>query len=430
MALNLPSSISEIYTKLANDVKSGINKSNPFKQYSLVKAILAAFAGRIWDVYKKIEAFIDEMFDDTRDITLDRECADYGITRKPATIATGEISVTGTAGETVPEDTEFSFNSLVYKVDSDTEITAKALAVTMTYDSGIVTVTFSVDHGLGTGQEFTVSGAGNSELNITAEVRVLTATSLEYDADIAGSGSDSGTASYDNAVCPVTSDGYGEDYNRNSGEVLTIGSSIENIDNDAVVTYDSIIGGTDIEDDETLRARLQYRKKNPASHFNTAEVTAIFLALSWVKRVFVERVTPAVGEATIYLVKEDNGIPSASEISEAEDYFEPYLPVNTDFTLIHLAAPTDYPIAFEFSALDPDTTTMRAAIEANLEALFLEQSEVGVTIPEDRYRGIIANTVDPQSLERVSSFTLAGPSGDIDPDDDELPTYDGTTWSI
>ncbi len=431
MSLNLPSNITGIFTKLANDVKSLINKANPFKQNSLTKAILAAFAGRIWDYYKQIEAFIDQMFDDTRTgVYLEREAADYGITRNPATIATGYISVTGTAGETVPQDTEFIINSLVYTVDSDTDIVANSESVTASYDGGVCTLTFSSDHGLGTGQEIVVSGMSNSELNGTFEVSVLSATTLSYSADIVGSGSDSGTAAYDNVQVPVTSDGYGEDYNLNSGEVLTIGSSLENIDSEAVVVYNGITGGTDEEDDEDLRSRLQQRKKNPAAFFNVAEVEARFLTLSWVKRVFIKRVTPGVGEATIYLVKEDNGIPTAGEISAAETFFEPYLPINCDLTIIHIEAPTDNPVAFTFSALSPDTSTMRAAIEANLEALFLERSEVGETITEAVYLGIIANTVDPNTLDRAVSFTLDSPTGDIDPADDELSTYDGTTWSI
>jgi uncharacterized phage protein gp47/JayE len=439
MSLNLPSNITGIYTKLANDVKSLITKANPFKKNSLTKAILVSFAGRVWDYYKQVEAFIDQMFDDTRTgIYLERECADYGITRNSATVAKGNISVMGTAGETVPLGTEFIINSLVYTVDTDTDISEKSYYVVAAYDDGVVTLTFYSDedhktlvaHGLGTGQEITVSGMSNSELNGDFEVSVLSATTLSYTADIAGSGSDSGISTYSNAVVAVTSDGFGEDYNLGSGEVLTIGASLENIDNEAVVVYTEITGGTDEESDTDLRPRLQQRKKNPSSFFNSAEVEARFLTLSWVKRVFIKRVTPAVGNATIYLVKEDNGIPSAGEITTAKAFFEPYLPINCDFTIIIVSAPSENAIAFTFSALDPDTSTMRAAIEANLEALFLERSEVGETITEAAYLGVIANTVDPSTLERVSTFTLDSPSGDIDPDDDELSTYDGTTWSI
>lgn len=429
--LNIPSSIAAIYTKLSNDVKSLINKSNPFKNKSLTKAMLAAFAGRAWDVYKQIEAFVDECFDDTRDVTLERECADYGIIKKTAEVAKGNISITGTAGETVPKDKKYYINSLAYIVDANTNITAKSLAVTIAYDDGIVTVTFLVAHNLGTSQKIIMSGCSNPNLNGSdLEVRVTGALTLEYDADIAGTGTDSGTCAYNNAVCAVTSEGFGEDYNRNAGEILTVETTIDNIDDDAVVVYEGITGGLDEEEKETLRGRLQQRKKNPAAYFNEAEVETLFLNFSWVKRVFIKRCTPLKGEATIYLVKEDNGIPSAGEIQDAKDYFEEYLPIDKDYDLIHVEAPVALSEPFVFTALSPDTSTMRTAIEANLEALFVEQSEVGVTISEDVYRGVIANTIDPQSLQKVTSFTLTSPSGDIDPDDDELPIYGGTTWSI
>jgi len=430
MSYSFPTSISSIYRKLSNDVKNGIKKSNPFRTYSLTKAILAAFAGRIWDVYKQIEAFIDEMFDDTRDTTLLRECADYGLTQNPATVATGYISVFGTAAEIVPINTQYIINSLVYKVDSNTTITQKTPAVTLAYNANVVTATFVSDHGLGTGQEVTFSGAALAALNIAADVSVVSAKIVTYTAVAGGSGSDTGVATYSNALTPITSVGYGEDYNLNSGEVLTISGSLEDIDDDAVVTYDGITGGVDLEDPEDMRVRLQYRKKNPVTFFNTSQVTGIMSTLSWVARVFIKRITPAVGYATIYLVKADNEIPSDAQITAAQTFLDDYLPINCDETLIIVAKPTANEIEFEFSALDPDTTTMRAAIEANLEAMFLERSDVGVTITEAAYLGVIANTVDPQTLSRVTTFTLDAPSGDIDPEDDELSTYDDTTWSI
>lgn len=431
MSFNLPTSISSIFTKLANDVKGLISKSNPFKNKSLTKAILTAFAGRIWDVYKQIEAFIDEMFDDTSsEFYLVREASDYGMEKTPATVATGYISVVGDEGKTIPKDAEFSIDSKVYIVDSDTDITEKTPAVTLAYDAGVVVATFAADQGLGTGQEINISGASETSLNGDFEISVLTAKTVQYSADVAGSGSDSGTATYNNALVPVTSNGYGDEYNLNSGEVLTIGSSIAGVDNEAVVIYDGITGAVDIEDTEDLRSRLQYRKKNPASFFNESQVRSKFLELSWVKKVFIKRCTPEVGQAKIYLVKENNEIPSESEIDDAKDFFESYLPINTDYDLIDVDAPDALAVPFVFSALDPDTSTMREAIEANLAALFLERADVDVDMLEAVYNGVIANTIDPDTLLRVNSYTLDSPSGDIEPDTDELPTYDGTTWSI
>lgn len=431
MSINFPSDIEEIFTQLANDTKSLISKSDPFLENSLTKAMLTSFAGRIWDVYQQINALIDESFDDTRTGTfLEREASDYGITRKVATAASGFISAVGTASSIVTDGTEFLYDALVYTVDGDSTITNKVKGVTLSYSSGNVSCVFGEDHGLGNGQSAEIVGASPTGLNGTFVMNVLNATTLTYSTDIVGSGSGiSASADYDNAVCSVISDGYGLDYNRNSGEELEIGTSIAGVDSQAVVTYDGISGGADEESDEELRSRLQQRKKEPAAFFNSAQVEAILREISWVDRVFIERVTPSVGEAEIYLVKEENEIPSSVEITEAEEYFEPYLPINCDYTNIFILAPTAQEIPFTFASISPDTTTMRQAIEDNLDAFFLDRTEVGVSISEELYRGIIINTVDPESLEPLASFSLSTPSGDISVSAGYLPTLGTVTFS-
>lgn len=430
MAINFPEDVLEIFTQLANDTKALISKSDPFKEKSLTKAELMAFAGRIWDVYKQIDNLIDQSFDDTRTGTyLEREASDYGITRKVATVANGNISVVGTATTIVPDGTEFQYDSLVYNVDGDTEITNKLVEVALVYSGGNVQVTFTDEHELGNGQDVTISGASQTGLNGTYEMSVLDANTLTYSTDVVGAGSDSASADYDNAVCAVVSDGFGEDYNLNSGEELEIGTSIVGVENQAVVTYDGIGSGTDEETDAELRERLQQRKQYPAAFFNAAQVEAILREISWVDRVFIERVTPSVGEAEIYLVKEENAIPNGTEITEAEDYFEEYLPINCDYTNIFILAPTAEEIPFTFSSISPDTATMRTAIEDNLEAFFLDRAEVGEGITEELYRGIIINTVDPESLSPLVSFTLTTPSGDIDATGGYLPILGTVTFS-
>lgn len=429
MAFSFPENIKSIFTDLANDVKNLINKSNPFKLRSLTKAILTAFAGKLWHYYSQIQELIDQNFDDTRTGTyLVREASDYGITKKEATVATGQISVTGTPGTVIPDLTKFNFNDLVYKVDGNTTITNKTKAVNINYDTGVVTVVFTDDHNLGTGQELTISGATPAELNGTFEVSVINAQTLQYEAGVAGTGATTGNASYDNAVCTVNSEDYGEESNRESGEELDIGTGIVGVDSQAVVTYNGIIGGTDEEDEEELRSRLQQRKKNPASFFNESQVESILRENVLVDRVFIDRVTPSVGFAQIYFVKEDNEIPSSAEVNEVKDYFEPYLPINDDYSNIGLQAPTALTTNFNFVSIDPDTPTMQTAIEDNLDAFFKDKTEVGKTITEEVYRGVIINTVDPDSLTPLNNFNLITPVGDIAPTTGELPVLGTVTF--
>ncbi len=413
--MNFPETIQEIYIKLANDVKGQIAKSNPFLNKSLIKAELTAFAGRLKDVYQQIESLIDESFDDTRDgIYLIREAADYGLTLKEATSASGTVSAVGTVGTIIEDETELTINALVYQVDGDTEITEKVKAVDITYSGGEATCVFSEAHYLGNGQDVTISGCAVTALNDTYEIEVTDETTITFEVDLGGSGSTSASAVYDNAVLSLISKGTGEDYNREQGEVLEFSEAIAGVDTQAIVTSDGIVGATDEEDPEELRARLQQRKKSPVAHFNSAEVESILRKHALVDRVFIERCTPQVGEATIYFLKEDNEIPTSGEVETLKDYFEEYLPINDDYNNIFILAPTGVDIDFEFSSITPDTPTMRQAIIDNLDAFFKDYSNVNETIDEDQYRAVIINTIDPLSLERLTNFTLTSPTGDLE----------------
>ena len=83
---------------------------------------------------------------------------------------------------------------------------------------------------------------------------------------------------------------------------------------------------------------------------------------------------------------------------------------------------------FVFDALVPNTTTMQAAITANLEALFLDRGAVGVPLSEDAYNAAIIQTVDPSTGDRVQSFNLTSPSGDIGGGVGEYPVFQGATY--
>ncbi len=141
--MNTPDTIQEVYIKLANDVKSQLESTNPFKNKSLTKAELTAFAGRIYDVYTQLLYMIDQCFDDTRTGEyLSREGADYGLSLKEAGVSSGYISVVGTEGTTIDDESELEIEGLKYKTDGEGEITEKTLAVTLTYTATTVTATF------------------------------------------------------------------------------------------------------------------------------------------------------------------------------------------------------------------------------------------------------------------------------------------------
>ncbi len=106
-------------------------------------------------------------------------------------------------------------------------------------------------------------------------------------------------------------------------------------------------------------------------------------------------------------------IPTASEVQDVKDSINTILPANTSPNDNIVEAPAPVTVNYVFSDLTPSTTTLRAAVEANIAQFHEEQTEVGVNVDEDAYRAAIINTVDPDTGDTVASFSLASPVGDI-----------------
>ncbi len=92
-------------------------------------------------------------------------------------------------------------------------------------------------------------------------------------------------------------------------------------------------------------------------------------------------------------------------------------------------APTAVNVDFTFTALSPNTTSMQNSINTSLEQFFREDVNVGENITEDSYRSAIQSTVDSETGEKVESFTLSTPSGDISISSGQLGILGTVTFS-
>ena len=68
--------------------------------------------------------------------------------------------------------------------------------------------------------------------------------------------------------------------------------------------------------------------------------------------------------------------------------------------------------AFTFSSILPNTSSMRAAISASLDAFFAEDVIFEAAVTQDAYRAAIQTSLD-SSGNALESFTLTTPSTDI-----------------
>jgi uncharacterized phage protein gp47/JayE len=439
MAFELPKTATEVDQRMKVDVIRELPNANPFLKNSWLGALVTACANRVFDFYYALRQAEKEAIPDTAVINLEQWAAIWNILRISATPAIGNVAVTGAVGGSIVTGVDPSIwtdsDGVRYAATSAGVIVLQSLAVTsITESGGIATLTTTNDHLIASNVLITVSGANESEYNLTGVVCTVTGDkTLTY--AVSGSPADAtGTVllGFTSVSIPVQSTDFGVDKNQVFDTVLTLTSPITEVDDSASVDYGALGGGADQEVDSSLRTRLLDAIQNPISHFNVAEITAVAKSIAGVTRVFVEEIFPEIGQVTIYFMRDndDSPIPDSSEVAAVKAAIvDQIMPANTVETDVIVAAPTEVSTDFTFSAISPNTVTMKTAIENSLNQFFAERTEVGVTVVEEAYNAAIFNTVDLVTGVELDSFTLSAPSADITIDPGEIGTLGNVTFS-
>lgn len=438
MTIEIPDSAVEVENRSKTDVQRILPESNPRLKNGWLNALITSTANRIFDFYLQLKSAIRENFPDTATGgILERWAAIWGKQRLAASKSSGNIVATGTAGGIVLSGTTVSTNGSLYTSTSSATISSNSISISSITRSGqTATVTTVSDHGLASNVPVTISGADQTEYNVTdAAITVTALNKFEYQVTGSPATPATGTilAGFTSASVPIESDDFGIDTNLDAGTQLTLQSPIVNVDDTLTVDFGAIGGGTDQETDTGLSVRTLERIQNPVALFNPAAITDKAKEVPGVTRVFVQPITPGVGQVTVYFMRDDdvNPIPTASEVAKVREKIEEIVPANTDEDNdLFVLAPTGVSVNFIFTALSPDTSTMRSSIEASLGEFFDESTSVGVDVDEDAYRSAIFNTVDTATGDIVSSFTLSAPVGDVTIASGEIGILGTVTFSI
>jgi uncharacterized phage protein gp47/JayE len=422
MALELPESANEIVQRAKTDVQRNVPGSNAFLKNSWLGALITGYANRIYDFYLQLREVQKQSFPNTATLSdLENWASIWFINRLAATQATGNVVATGTATTSIPIGTIYkTSDGKLYASTATVIIAAANITISsITRVGDVATVTTIGGHSLASNVLITITGADQSEYNVTNEQIVVIGLN-KFTFPVTGSPATPATgttilASHTSIPVPLASNDFGINTNQDAGAELELQSPIVGVDNAANVDYGALGGGSDQETDVELQLRLVTRIQNPVAHFNAAEIDAKAKEIAGVTRVFIDEATPAEGQVTIYFTRDNdpNPIPTGSEVTVVKNKILEIKPANTADADVIVNAPTGITVNFTFSALSPDTSTMRAAIEANLRQFFDERTSVGVDIDEDAYRSAVFNTVDTTTGDVVSSFTLTVPSGDI-----------------
>ena len=427
MAIVIIDNVKDIIDRIRTDIQANLPGSNPFLKNGLLSAITIAFGYRFRDMYRLVGEYSNQFFVQTANATYLAFWGDTkGITQGVATSSNGSIVITGVDGTLVDAGTVFTSGAIEFTTDNTGTISTGVQSLaTLTRLAGVATATTTTDHGLATGITVTIAGADQTEYNGVHEITVVDNTSFTFAVDASAVTPATGaiTAESTKLFTSVTSVTAGSDTNLGAGAALTLQNATVDIDNTAYVSYTGIEGGTDDQTLEEYRSEVLEAWQNPLAHFNEADITRQANTVNGVTRVWVQRITPSVGDVTVYFTRDNDAdiFPSGPEVDAVVDTIGEIIPANTDPANVYISGPTPVTVNFVFSTLTPDSTTMRQAVTDSLDDYFRTDTNVGQELTQEQLSAAILNTFDQATGEKLLGFTLSSPVVDISISQSELP---------
>jgi uncharacterized phage protein gp47/JayE len=369
--------------------------------------------------------------------------------RNPATGAIGFVSLNGTVATVINAGEQFTgSNEVVYTVLSPAAVETVALLVTSLTRSGTTaTATTPTPHRLATGMQATISGAVETAYNGLVTVTVLGANTFTY--QVAGSPATpaTGTISETSNFASLNVEAVTTGPNTNLLAGATLNVNLPNLASLAYVQFSALGGGADLESDDDYRDRIIESRSNISGVFTEDQIKIAARTVSGNTRVFVKRpitalgsgtpgtpaYSPAAGQVAVIILRDNdaNIIPTQSILDQTKAVIiaEGRLPAHTREADVFVLAPVAQIVDFTFSAINPNTETMKTSIRNQLTAFFQDSVTFEEDITAPSYQGAIQNTRDTVTGDRLVSFTLSTPTADIVVADGNIPILGAVTFA-
>lgn len=149
-----------------------------------------------------------------------------------------------------------------------------------------------------------------------------------------------------------------------------------------VVSGDGISLGADVESIESWRARILFRKRNPPHGGSASDYVLWASSISGVSvfgdrpDVYVERLYAGPGTVRVFPLMYDlyeDGVPSVADVARVRNYIETVQPSGAK---VVIAAPVRKFVNISISGLEPNTTSVREAVMAELRDTFRRRARV------------------------------------------------------
>ena len=241
-----------------------------------------------------------------------------------------------------------------------------------------------------------------------------------------------GVASGNSISLTIEADLAGAAFNVAAGETLTLdaASVVAGLSSTATVEAPGLTGGADIEPIETFRARVLARKRKPPQGGSAPDYEEWAReALSTVLAVYVDSFVNDVRSVWLQFTVSDqpNGIPTPGQVAIVQAYVDD--PVRRPVTArVFVSAPIPSPVAILIGGLAPDTPDIRAAVAAELAALFTDRARPSK--PSSFF--VLSYSWLDEAISRATgedSHRLVTPAGDLTFDPGVMPVLGTVSYT-
>lgn len=401
--------LSELVTRIQQDLLSRLSLVAPVLRRAMVYVLSRVIAGAVHMLHGHLEYLGKQVFPDLSDGDfLARQAALFGVNRTAAAFATGPVVLDGTNATVIPVGT------VLLRADgARVEVTTEATIATLSAWAGATAYAVgALRTNGGNIYECTVAGISAGSGGPTGTGTAITDNTATWRYVAAGTAAVRAT---------VTSELAGADGNADVGAPVTLESPIAGATSAATVGAGGIVGGTDEETDAALRVRLIDRLRNPPHGGNAADYVAWAKEVAGVTRAWCYPLEGGAGTVTVRFVRDNDAslIPDAGEVTAVQNYIDAVRPVTA---VVTVAAPTSVPLDFTIS-VTPDTSTVRAAVTAELEDLLYRTAQPGGTILLSQIEVAVGTAFG------VTDFTITAPAADVTHTTGQIATMGTVTWS-
>ncbi|APC15659.1 baseplate J protein [Pseudomonas frederiksbergensis] len=208
--------------------------------------------------------------------------------------------------------------------------------------------------------------------------------------------------------------------NADAGMTLIPVQPIQGIGGVFTVLAPGLTGGVARESVESLRSRVirSYRiipHGGSAQDYETWALECPGITRAWCRGSYL-----GPGTVGLFVMRDDDPqpVPDATQLALVQAYIEPLRPVTAE---LHVLAPVQLPVTYRLR-LTPDTSAVRAAVEAQLRDLHNREAGLGDTLLLTH----IAEAISSATGE--SDHKLVAPAADVTAGSNQLLTFGGCVW--